>query len=90
MYQFQVIRVYWVRLELDFCTVGKECVGKLEPVNLGGGTVMDVNGLDFTLEEVPARFEGGTQNIAGVIGLGAAVDYVNKIGIGRIEITAEN
>ncbi len=57
----------------------------MEPVNLGGGTVMDVNGLDFTLEEVPARFEGGTQNIAGVIGLGAAVDYVNKIGIGRIE-----
>ena len=38
-----------------------------------------------TLEDVPARFEGGTQNIAGVIGLGAAVDYIKRIGMDKIE-----
>lgn len=68
-----------------FLYCGEGAVGKLKPVNLGGGTVRDVNGSNFTLEDVPARFEGGTQNIAGVIGLGAAVEYVNKIGIEKIE-----
>lgn len=58
---------------------------QLKPINLGGGTVSDVSEDDFKLEPVPARFEGGTQNIAGIIGLGAAVDYVERIGIEKIE-----
>lgn len=58
---------------------------ELEPLNLGGGTVLDVKEGSFELESVPARFEGGTQNIAGVIGLGAAVKYLEKIGLDRIE-----
>lgn len=58
---------------------------QLKPINLGGGTVSDVSEDDFKLEPVPARFEGGTQNIAGIIGLGAAVDYVERIGIENIE-----
>lgn len=58
---------------------------QLKPINLGGGTVSDVSEDDFTLEPVPARFEGGTQNIAGIIGLGTAVDYVERIGIENIE-----
>jgi len=58
---------------------------ELEPLNLGGGTVLDVKEGSFELEAVPARFEGGTQNIAGVIGLGAAVKYLEKIGLDRIE-----
>lgn len=58
---------------------------QLKPINLGGGTVSDVSEDDFKLEPVPARFEGGTQNIAGIIGLGAAVDYVKRIGIENIE-----
>jgi cysteine desulfurase/selenocysteine lyase len=68
-----------------FLYSSEESVEKLQPMNLGGGTVIDVNEGDFTLEDVPARFEGGTQNIAGVIGLGAAVDYINKIGMEKIE-----
>ncbi len=40
---------------------------------------------NLNLEDVPARFEGGTQNIAGFIGLGAAVDYINRIGMEKIE-----
>lgn len=58
---------------------------KLHPTNLGGGTVVDVSDEDFTLERVPARFEGGTQNIAGVIGLGAAIEYIRRIGLEKIE-----
>ncbi|MEN6290419.1 MAG: aminotransferase class V-fold PLP-dependent enzyme, partial [Methanobacterium sp.] len=58
---------------------------KLKPVNLGGGTVSKVTEDDFTLESAPGRFEGGTQNIAGVIGLGAAINYVENVGIENIE-----
>ena len=62
-----------------------EIAEQLKPMNLGGGTVSNVSEGDFTLEPVPARFEGGTQNIAGIIGLGAAVDYIGRIGIENIE-----
>lgn len=62
-----------------------EVADKLKPMNLGGGTVSNVTEKDFTFESVPGRFEGGTQNIAGVIGLGAAVNYVETIGIENIE-----
>lgn len=62
-----------------------EIVDKLKPMNLGGGTVSSVTEENFTLESAPARFEGGTQNIAGIIGLGAAINYVEQIGIENIE-----
>ncbi|MDI6724105.1 MAG: cysteine desulfurase [Methanobacterium sp.] len=62
-----------------------EIAEHLKPLNLGGGTVSDVTEDDYTLEPIPARFEGGTQNIAGIIGLGAAVGYVKSIGIENIE-----
>jgi cysteine desulfurase/selenocysteine lyase len=58
---------------------------KMEPINLGGGTVEDVSVDGFQLTQCPNRFEGGTQNIAGYIGLGAAVNYVKRIGISKIE-----
>lgn len=38
----------------------------------------------YELKEVPWKFEAGTQNIAGVIGLGSAIDYINKIGLEAI------
>jgi cysteine desulfurase/selenocysteine lyase len=63
----------------------EELTEKLEPMNLGGGTVIDVTEIDFSFEDIPARFEGGTQNIAGVIGLGAAVNYLKRIGMEKIE-----
>jgi cysteine desulfurase / selenocysteine lyase len=58
---------------------------KLEPLGLGGGTVLNVSEDDFELESIPARFEGGTGNIAGFIGLGASIDYINRIGLDKIE-----
>ncbi|AKB73361.1 Cysteine desulfurase [Methanosarcina lacustris Z-7289] len=57
----------------------------LESASLGGGTVSDVSGLSYTLEPSPACFEAGTPNIPGVIGLGRAVEYVEKIGVSEIE-----
>jgi len=57
----------------------------LESASVGGGTVSDVNGLAYTLEPSPACFEAGTPNIPGVIGLGRAVEYVEKIGVSEIE-----
>jgi cysteine desulfurase/selenocysteine lyase len=62
-----------------------EVMDKLKPMNLGGGTVSSVTEDNFTLESAPGKFEGGTQNIAGVIGLGAAINYVENIGIENIE-----
>lgn len=66
-----------------------EIAENLKPMNLGGGTVSSVSEEDFVLESHPAKFEGGTQNIAGIIGLGAAVNYVSEIGIERIEKHSE-
>ncbi|MDF1689982.1 MAG: cysteine desulfurase [Cycloclasticus sp.] len=51
----------------------------------GGGDMISVVTFDKTVySKVPYKFEAGTPNIAGTIGLGAAIDYVNKIGIGAI------
>ncbi|MDD3245878.1 MAG: cysteine desulfurase [Methanosarcina sp.] len=58
----------------------------LESALVGGGAVSDVRGLSYTLEPSPACFEAGTPNIPGVIGLGRAVKYVEKIGVSEIEM----
>lgn len=52
----------------------------LAPVWLGGGMVKEVRANGLTLEETPWMFEAGTPNVAGVIGLGAAIDYVQCLG----------
>lgn len=63
----------------------EELLQEMEPVNLGGGmneSFDDVN--DVYLKSLPTRLEAGTPNIAGVIGLGAAIDYLNKFGMDNI------
>lgn len=58
---------------------------KMQPLEYGG----DMNAM-FTkdgymeLREVPVKFEAGTQNIAGVIGMGTAIDYLTNIGLNKI------
>jgi len=66
-----------------YCT--RNAQEKLQPLNLGGGTVDQVTEDDFKLSEAPYCFEGGTQNIAGCIGLGASIDYLKRIGMHKIE-----
>ena len=56
----------------------------IEPLLLGGGGVETVKGSEFVLSEGYQRYEAGTGNIAGGIGLGVAVDYLQAIGMERI------
>ncbi len=58
-----------------------DILDKLNPLILGGETVSDVkipNGI--TMLPPPAKFEAGLQNYAGVIGTGAAIDYLDSLG----------
>ncbi|MDG6242819.1 MAG: cysteine desulfurase [Methanolobus sp.] len=57
----------------------------IEPLLLGGGMVSSVTPDSFRMEPSPAKFEAGTPNIPGVIGLGRAVEYVKDIGVHNIE-----
>ncbi|MCM1052841.1 MAG: cysteine desulfurase [Ruminococcus sp.] len=64
----------------------KELLEELEPVNLGGGMNESFDNPDsMYLKPLPTRLEAGTQNIAGVIGLGAAITYLESIGYDKIE-----
>lgn len=62
----------------------RERLVELEPVRLGGGMVVEVGTSASSWRELPARLEGGTPNIAGAVGLAAAVDYLEGIGRSRI------
>lgn len=63
----------------------KELLEKIVPMEYGGGMneTFSSNG-EYTLKALPARLEAGTRNIAGVIGMGAAIDYLDKIGMDKI------
>lgn len=62
-----------------------DLLDKMEPVNYGGGmNAMYLTDGYMELREVPTRFEAGTQNFAGVIGMGSAIDYISSIGINKI------
>jgi len=63
----------------------KEAAEDVEPLIIGGGSIADVGTDYYKLDASPRRFEGGTPDIAAVIGLGAAVDYLTKIGMDKIE-----
>ncbi len=58
---------------------------EISPLNLGGGMneSFSTDGM-FLLKELPTRLEAGTPNIAGVIGLGKAIEYINNIGTNNI------
>jgi cysteine desulfurase/selenocysteine lyase len=56
----------------------------LEPFILGGGMVEAVTESGYTPAEGYQKYEAGTPNIAGGIGLGAAVDYLSGLGMGKI------
>jgi cysteine desulfurase/selenocysteine lyase len=56
----------------------------LPPWQGGGGMIENVTFEKTTYSGIPARFEAGTPNIAGAVGLGAAIEYVEAIGVERI------
>ncbi len=63
----------------------EELLDKLVPLEYGGGMneIFSSDG-KYELKELPARLEAGTRNIAGVIGLGKAIDYLTNIGLDNI------
>lgn len=69
------IGVLWGRYDL---------LERMEPIFFGGEMISYVDRESATWAEVPEKFEGGTPNIAGAIGLGAAVDYLQSVGMERI------
>jgi len=63
----------------------KELLEKMEPSEYGGGMVLSMGGQEIEWTKVPQKLEAGTPNIAGVIGLGAAVDYLAEVGMDSIQ-----
>ncbi|HIW89082.1 MAG TPA: SufS family cysteine desulfurase, partial [Candidatus Ligilactobacillus excrementipullorum] len=69
------VGVLWGKLAL---------LNEMPPLEFGGEMIANVGLYETDFKEVPYKFEGGTQNIAGVIGLGAAIDYLQAIGLEQI------
>jgi cysteine desulfurase/selenocysteine lyase len=69
---------------------GREALLEAMPPWMGGGDMIrEVRFEGTTFNTLPHKFEAGTPNIAGFIGLGAAVDYVQGIRLARIAATEE-
>ena len=63
----------------------KKLLEEMEPQNFGGGMNESFDNADeIYLKDLPTRLEAGTPNIAGVIGLGEAIKYLDSIGMERI------
>lgn len=65
---------------------GKEALlDAMEPIEFGGEMIDFVGLQESTWKELPWKFEGGTPIIAGAIGLAAAIDFLEEIGLSEIE-----
>lgn len=62
----------------------KEMLENMQPFLYGGEMISEVKFDDTTFNKLPWKFEAGTPNIAEAIGLGAAIDYLKKIGMEKI------
>lgn len=61
-----------------------EILAAMEPYQRGGDMILEVTKDSATWNELPYKFEAGTPNIAGAIGLGAAVEYLMKLGMDNL------
>lgn len=59
----------------------KEILNEMDPFLGGGEMIKDVSMDAVSFNELPWKFEAGTPNIAQVIGLGTAIDYINQVGL---------
>ncbi|HJJ03782.1 MAG TPA: cysteine desulfurase [Clostridiaceae bacterium] len=67
----------------------KELLNKMTPFLMGGDMIEYVYEQNTTFAPLPNKFEAGTQNVEGVIGLGSAIDYIEKIGYKEIQNVEE-
>ncbi|MDW8741986.1 cysteine desulfurase [Streptococcus suis] len=63
----------------------QELLEQMSPVEFGGEMIAFVYEQSATWKELPWKFEAGTPNIAGAIGLAAAIDYLNDIGMEHVQ-----
>ncbi len=63
----------------------RELLNKMTPFLMGGDMIEYVYEQDTTFAPLPNKFEAGTQNVEGVVGFGAAIDYIEKIGYDEIQ-----
>lgn len=70
---------------------GKEALlDLLPPMQTGGGMIDRVKVTETTWADLPHKHEAGTPNVAGAIGLAAAIDYVSEVGFAAIEAHESN
>jgi cysteine desulfurase/selenocysteine lyase len=62
----------------------REVLEDMPPWQGGGNMIVDVTFEKTVFQPIPSKFEAGTGNIADAVGLGAAIDYVNRVGIENI------
>lgn len=63
----------------------QELLENMTPFLMGGDMIEYVYEQDTTFAPLPNKFEAGTQNVEGVIGLGAAIDYIQNIGYNKLQ-----
>jgi len=69
------IGILWVR---------KSVLQTMNPFHGGGDMIREVHKYETTWNDLPYKFEAGTPNIADVIGFGAAIDYLTKLGMNNV------
>ncbi len=62
-----------------------ELLEKMKPFLFGGDMIEYVYEQNATFAEVPTKYEAGTQNVEGAVGLSAAIDYLNNIGMNKVQ-----
>ena len=62
----------------------KELLNKMTPFLMGGDMIEYVHEQETTFAPLPNKFEAGTQNVGGVVGLGSAIDYIENLGYDKI------
>jgi cysteine desulfurase/selenocysteine lyase len=62
----------------------RELLQEMEPYQSGGEMIREVHLYEASFKDAPFKFEAGTTDIAGAIGLGAAVDYLSKLGLRNV------
>ena len=68
----------------------REILNKMTPFLMGGDMIEYVYEQETTYAPLPNKFEAGTQNVEGVVGLGAAIDYIQNIGYDQMQELENN
>ena len=63
----------------------EELLNNIKPFLYGGDMIEYVYEQDATFAELPAKYEAGTQNVEGAVGLSSAIDYLENIGMNNVE-----